>query len=69
MVNTFEMPSIIYANKHCEMTSLTLPPLAVLPGDPAALREGLFRNLEGELPKVTCLGYLRTLQSCQDVSA
>lgn len=48
MVTTFEMSSIIYANKHCEMTSLTLPPTAVLPGDPAALREGLFGNLEGE---------------------
>lgn len=48
MVNTFEMSSIIHANKHCEMTSLTLPPIAVLLGDPAALKEGLFGNLELE---------------------
>lgn len=69
MVNTFEMPSIIYANKHCEMTSFTPPTIAVLAGDPATLKEGLFGNLEGELPKELCLGYLRTLQSLQGVSA
>lgn len=61
--NTSEMSSIIYANQHCEMTSFTPPPIAVLSGDPVALKEELLGNLEGELPKQSCLGYLRTMRS------
>lgn len=52
MVNTFEMSSVTYANKHCEMTSFTPLPIAVLPGDPVALKEGLFGNFEGELQDI-----------------
>lgn len=48
--NTVEMSSLIYANKHCEMTSFTPPPIAVLPGDPVALKE-LLGSLEGNFLK------------------
>lgn len=64
--NTVEMSSLIYANKHCEMTSFT-PPIAVLPGDPVALKE-LLGSLEGNFLE-PCLGYLRTWQSLLCVSA
>lgn len=48
--NTVEMSSLIYANKHCEMTSFTPPPIAGLPGDPVALKE-LLGSLEGNFLK------------------
>lgn len=44
------MSSLIYANKHCEMTSFTPPPMADLPGDPVALEE-LLGSLEGNFLK------------------
>lgn len=67
--NTVEMSSIIYANKHCEMTSFTPPPIAALPGDPVALKEELLGNIEGELAQEPCLGYLRTWQTEPCISA
>lgn len=48
--NTVEMSSLIYANKHCEMTSFTPPPITVLPGDPVALKE-LLGSLTGNFLK------------------
>lgn len=47
--NTVEMSSLMYANKHCEMTSFT-PLIAVLPGDSVALKE-LLGSLEGNFLK------------------
>lgn len=59
MANTFEMSSVVYANKHCEMTSYT--PTAMLLGEPMTGKEELPGSFEGELPKEPGLGYLRTL--------
>lgn len=40
MLNTFEMSSIIHANKYCKTTSFTpLPPIPVLPEDPVAVEK------------------------------
>lgn len=60
-VNASEMSSVIYANNHCELTSFTSRPIAVLSGDLMALKEELPGSSEGELPKEPCLGYLRAL--------